>query len=57
MPAAIGGGNVVIIARPVEDARSEYISGVVKQLQGGNLKKITRKLQVDPLGRLAEAGD
>jgi CRISPR-associated endonuclease Csn1 len=52
-----GGGSVVIIARPVDDARSDYIPGYVKQLQGGNLKKIVRKLQVDPIGRLAQAGD
>lgn len=52
-----GGGTVVIIARPIEDVRSEYIAGVVKQLQGGNLKKIVRKLQVDPLGRLTQAND
>lgn len=52
-----GGGNVVIIARPLEDARSEYVAGVVKQLQGANLKKITRKLQVDPLGHLTQAND
>lgn len=52
-----GGGSVVIIGRPVEDARSDYIVGVVKQLQGSNLRKITRKLQVDPLGRLTKAGD
>jgi CRISPR-associated endonuclease Csn1 len=51
-----GGGSVVIIGRPLEDARSEYIAGVVKKLQGANLKRITRKLQVDPLGRLTEAG-
>lgn len=52
-----GGGTVVIIGRPLEDARSEYIAGVVKQLQGANLKRITRKLQVDPLGRLKQARD
>lgn len=52
-----GGGTVVIIGRPLEDARSEYIAGVVKQLQGANLKRITRKLQVDPLGRLTQARD
>jgi len=51
-----GGGTVVIIARPLEDARSEYVSGVVQQLQA-HLKKITRKLQVDPLGRLSQASD
>lgn len=49
-----GGGNVVIIARPLNDARTEYVSGVVQQLQA-HLKKITRKLQVDPLGRLTTA--
>lgn len=52
-----GGGTVVIIGRPLEDARSEYVSGVVKQLQGANLKRITRKLQVDPLGHLTQAND
>lgn len=52
-----GGGTVVIIGRPLEDARSEYVTGVVKQLQGKNLKNITRKLQVDPIGRLSKASD
>lgn len=52
-----GGGTVVIIGRPLEDARSEYIAGIVKQLQGANLARITRKLQVDPLGRLTQARD
>lgn len=52
-----GGGSVVIIARPLEDARSEYVTGVVKQLQGANLKKINRKLQVDPIGRITTARD
>lgn len=52
-----GGTRVVIIARPLEDARSEYVSGVVKQLQGANLKNITRKLRVDPLGNLTTASD
>ncbi len=51
-----GGGTVVIIGRPLEDARSEYVSGIVQQLQA-HLKKIVRKLQVDPLGRLTQASD
>ncbi|MCC7306562.1 MAG: type II CRISPR RNA-guided endonuclease Cas9 [Acidobacteria bacterium] len=51
-----GGGKVVIIGRPLEDARSEYVPGVVQQLQA-HLKKIARKLQVDPLGRLSKASD
>jgi len=51
-----GGGTVVIIARPLEDARSEYVAGVVQQLQA-HLKKITRKLQVDPIGHLTQASD
>ncbi|MBP9663337.1 MAG: type II CRISPR RNA-guided endonuclease Cas9 [Pyrinomonadaceae bacterium] len=46
-----GGGQVVIIARPLNDARTEYVSGVVQQLQA-HLKKVTHKLQVDPLGHL-----
>lgn len=52
-----GGTRVVIIARPIEDARSEYVVGAVKQLQGANLKNVIRKLQVDPLGRLTTASD
>lgn len=52
-----GGGSVVIIARPVTDARTEYIAGYVKQLQGANLKRITRKVDVDPIGRVTTAGD
>jgi CRISPR-associated endonuclease Csn1 len=52
-----GGGRLQILARPVFDARSEYIPGSVIQLQGENLKRIVEKLQVDPLGRLKRAGD
>lgn len=52
-----GGTAVIVIARPLEDARSEYISGVVKQLRGASLKNITRKLQIDPIGRLTTASD
>lgn len=51
-----GGGTIVIIARPLNDARAEYVKGIVQQLQA-HLKKITRKLQVDPLGRLTRASD
>jgi CRISPR-associated endonuclease Csn1 len=52
-----GGGSIVIIARPLEDARSEYVTGVVKQFQGAKLRRITRKLQVDPIGGLTMASD
>jgi len=45
-----------IDARPLNDARSEYIAGTVKQIQN-HLKRITRKLQVDPIGRLSKASD
>lgn len=51
------GKPVVIHARPLVDARSDYIAGYVTQLQGGNLKRIVEKLQVDPLGRLTQARD
>ncbi len=52
-----GGGKVVMIARPFEDARTEYVAGVTQAIQGRNFKNITRKLQVDPLGRLTQAND
>lgn len=52
-----GGGTVVIIARPITDSRAEYVTGVVKQLQGANLKRIIRKVDVDPIGRVTKAGD
>ncbi len=45
-----------IDVRPINDARSEYIAGTVKQIQS-HLKRITRKFQVDPLGRLTQASD
>jgi len=50
-----GGGKVVIIARPPTDARTEYVVGAAVPLQGARLKKITRKLEVDPLGHLSTA--
>ena len=52
-----GGGKVVLIARPVEDVRTEYVAGVTLTIQGKNFKNISRKLQVDPLGRLTQAND
>lgn len=42
--------------RPLADARKEY-EGVIQITNSGKLKRITRKLQVDPLGRLTTAGD
>ena len=53
-----GGGRTRIDIRPLEDARSEYISGVSLALtSSAAFKKITRRLQVDPLGRLTQAND
>lgn len=53
-----GGGRTRIDIRPLEDARSEYISGLTLALtSSAALRKITRKLQVDPLGRLTKASD
>ncbi len=47
-----------IDVRPLEDARTEYVPGVTLALtSSGAFKRITRKLQVDPLGRLKTAGD
>lgn len=52
-----GGQNWQVQLRPPTDARAEYVPGVTIVLTGSNaLKKITRKLQVDPLGRLTTAG-
>lgn len=42
--------------RPLADARKEY-EGVIQIRNSAKLKRITRKLQVDPLGRLTTAGD
>ncbi|MGH9948980.1 MAG: type II CRISPR RNA-guided endonuclease Cas9, partial [Pyrinomonadaceae bacterium] len=53
-----GGRNTRLNLRPLEDARSEYIPGLSVELKSSNgFKKITRKLQVDPLGRLTKASD
>jgi CRISPR-associated endonuclease Csn1 len=53
-----GGGKTRIDIRPLEDARTEYISGKTFALtSSAAFKKITRKLQVDPLGRLTQAND
>jgi hypothetical protein len=53
-----GGGRVRIDIRPLEDARTDYISGLTFALaSSAALKKITRKLQVDPLGHLTQAND
>lgn len=42
--------------RPLADARKEY-EGVIQITNSTRLRRITRKLQVDPLGRLTVAGD
>ena len=52
-----GGGKVILIAVPLEEGRSEYISGITLKIQGSIFKKIVRKLQVNPLGQLAPAND
>lgn len=53
-----GGGRTRIDIRPLEDARTEYISGKTFALTSSEaFKKITRKLQVDPLGHLTQAND
>ncbi len=53
-----GGQNWQIQVRQLEDTRTEYIKGSTIVLTGSNaLKKITRKLQVDPLGHLTSASD
>jgi CRISPR-associated endonuclease Csn1 len=53
-----GGGRTRIDIRPLEDARSEYISGHSFALTSSEAyRKIETKLQVDPLGRLSKAGD
>lgn len=53
-----GGGDTRVDMRPPEDARSDYIKGTSVALTTSNgLRKIVRKLQVDPLGRLREAKD
>lgn len=53
-----GGGNVRVDIRPLEDARTEYISGTTFALKSSAaFQKIARKLQVDPLGRLSQAND
>ncbi|MGB7210066.1 MAG: type II CRISPR RNA-guided endonuclease Cas9 [Pyrinomonadaceae bacterium] len=53
-----GGLRTNLNVRPLEDARSDYISGVSIELKSSTgFKKIIRKLQVDPLGRLTQAND
>ncbi len=53
-----GGQKWQIQIRPLEDTRAEYIPGVTIVITGSNaLRKITRKLQVDPLGHLTQAND
>ncbi len=53
-----GGKNVRIDIRPLEDTGSDYIPGVTFALKSSSgLKKVIRKLQVDPLGRLTQAND
>ncbi|CAN5278851.1 hypothetical protein BH10ACI1_BH10ACI1_31490 [soil metagenome] len=52
-----GGKRTVVTARPLEDARSEYIAGVSLNIEGKSFKKIVRKLQVDPLGHYVQAND
>ena len=42
--------------RPLNDARKEY-EGVVQIRNSSKMKRVTRKLQVDPLGRLTQASD
>jgi len=46
-----------IIARPLDDARKDYISGITQNIEGRGIAGIVRKLQVDPLGRLTQASD
>jgi len=53
-----GGNRTRIDARPAQDARTEYIPGVSLALTSSEaFKRIIRKLQIDPLGRLTEARD
>ena len=51
-----GGKQWYIWIRPLQDTRSEY-EGVIQIKTSGKLGRITRKLQVDPLGRLTQAND
>lgn len=51
-----GGGRIRIDFRPVNDARTEYVSGHTIALTSSEaFKKIIRKLNSDALGRLTEA--
>ncbi len=53
-----GGQNWQVQLRPLEDTRAGYIPGITVVMTGSNaLRKITRKLQVDPLGHLTQAND
>ena len=53
-----GGQTVRVDIRPLEDARSEYVSGLTMALKSAEaFKKIIRKLQIDPLGHLTQAND
>lgn len=52
-----GGSAVDLIALPLNEARKEYITGVTLKLTGRSFRGITRKLLVDPLGRLSTAND
>lgn len=53
-----GGGKIAVNVRPLEDSRSDYIPGVTLELKSSSgFRKLIRKLQVDPLGRLTTAGD
>lgn len=52
-----GGEKVSFVVRPLEDTRSDYIAGSTIEIKGNGLKKIVRKLQVDPLGHLVQAND
>ncbi|MGI8669745.1 MAG: hypothetical protein ACR2J3_07835, partial [Aridibacter sp.] len=52
-----GGKNLILDARPIEDSRSEYIVGVSLRISGKKFARITRKLQVDPLGHFTQAND
>jgi len=46
-----------VTARILEDSRSNYVSGISLNIVGVGFSKITRKLQVDPLGHLTQAND
>lgn len=53
-----GGSQLRIDIRPLNDARKDYLPGLTYALTSSEaLKRITRKLNVDPLGRLTQARD